>query len=79
MAKPTLIFGLGGTGGEIVDSFAKMISKRERKSDVKTIAIDTDRGELDSKVNIDERIALHQLFQSQKPRTKFISGFNSGI
>ena len=22
---------------------------------------------------------LHQLFQSQKPRTKFISGFNSGI
>lgn len=60
MAVPVLIFGLGGTGGEVVDSFAKRISKRERKSDVKTIAIDTDRGELDSKVNIDERIALSE-------------------
>jgi len=58
MAVPVLIFGLGGTGGEVTNSFAKLISERAKKSDVKTIAIDTDRSEVDSLGSVDERIVL---------------------
>ena len=33
----------------------------------------------DALTKVCEKLNVHQLFQSQKPRTKFISGFNSGI